>query len=204
MKFVHWIPGHPEGGSTDSDRNDYIKRFWLELTMVVLGKDDGAKLGTFICKMILLKYTSLWIDPSFDSITRDGSDIDRKWQKLHAICLLPVGKSVNISGIPNYAVKTKTLLGSINNKVYFCNIILKTNVPSFAPSSCLIDQHYERQSEFFSIVANVRIGWTSFTVLGENCDSKWDKPNIYIAGNAIRPALDLSFNNVWNGIAFGL
>ena len=29
-----------------------------------MGKDDGAKLGTFVCKMIFQKYTPLWIDPS--------------------------------------------------------------------------------------------------------------------------------------------
>ena len=55
-------------------------------------------------------------------------------------------------------------LGSIHNQVYFCNIILQTTLPSFAPWSFLIDDHCELQSEFFATVANVRIGWTSFSV----------------------------------------
>ena len=82
--------------------------------------------------MILQKYPLLWIDPS---------DI------LVFTAYLGVAE-----------ILTEMSLGSIHDEVYFCNIILKTNVPSFAPSFCLFDQHYELQSEFFAIVANVRIG----------------------------------------------
>ena len=115
---------------------------------------------------------------SFYSIPRDGSDLPtgskekgQKWQKMHAICLLPVRLSVNIWSIPRYAVKTKTSLGSIHNEVYFSNITLQTTLLSFAPWSFLIDDHCELQSEFFAIVANVRIGWTSFRVREGGCTS---------------------------------
>ena len=76
---------------------------------------------------------------------------------MHAVCLLPVGKSVSISAIPRYALKTKTSVGSNHNEVYFCSIILQTNVPSFAPSSFPIDHHCELQSEFSDIAVFVRI-----------------------------------------------
>ena len=65
---------------------------------------------------------------------------------------------------PWVCCKTKMSLGFIHNEVYFCNIILQTTLPSFAPWSFLTDNHCELQSEFFAIVANVRIGWTSFRV----------------------------------------
>ena len=76
-------------------------------------------------------------------------------KKTHAICLLPVGKYVNIWAIPKYTVKTKTSVAPTQNQVYFCNMILETNVPSFATSfkiSFLIGDHCELQSEFFDIV----------------------------------------------------
>ena len=49
-------------------------------------------------------------------------------------------------------------------KYISANIILKTNVPNFASSSCLIDHHNELQSEFFAIVANVRIGFDNIEI----------------------------------------
>ena len=96
---------HPEGGSTDSDLCDNCKEFWLEFTMVVYEKTSLNKTGRVVCKLILQKYTWLWIDLSdilvltvylgMDQIFTDyptGSKQKcQKWQKIHAICLLPVG-----------------------------------------------------------------------------------------------------------------
>ena len=72
---------------------------------------------------------------------------------------------LNIRTIPWYAIKTKTSVTSIHNEVYLCNMIFQTNVPSFAPSLFPIDHHCELQSEFFDIVAFVRIVCSSCRVL---------------------------------------
>ena len=107
----------------------------------------------------------LGMDQIFRDLPTESKETGWKWQKIHAICLLPVGWSVNIWSIPRCAIKkTKTSLRSIHNEVYFCNNILQTTLLSFAPWSFLIDNHCELQSEFVAIVANVRIGWTSFRV----------------------------------------
>ena len=73
-----------------------------------MGKYDGVKLGTFICKMILQKYASLWIYLSdvlvftaylgmaeiFTDFATGSKQNSRKCQELHATCLLPFGKFV--------------------------------------------------------------------------------------------------------------
>ena len=70
--------------------------------------------------MILCKNTSQRGDPNYvlvftvhlgmSEILTDfpSKQKGHKWQKIHAICLHPVGKSVNISDIPRCTVKNKT------------------------------------------------------------------------------------------------
>ena len=67
--------------------------------------NDVEELGRVVCKIILQKYTRLCIDPSdilvlavylgMDQIFTDdptgSKEKCQKWQKIHAICLLPVG-----------------------------------------------------------------------------------------------------------------
>ena len=76
---------------------------WKSMRKNIL--NDVEELERVVCKIILQKYTWLWIDPSdilvltvylgMDQIFTDdptGSKGKcRKWQKIHAICLLPVG-----------------------------------------------------------------------------------------------------------------
>ena len=71
--------------------------------------DDVAKLGKFVCKIILQKYTSFWIDATnilsfaaflwmaqiLTDFQTGSKEKSQKWQKTHAICLLPVGKYIN-------------------------------------------------------------------------------------------------------------
>ena len=67
--------------------------------------NDVEELGIVVCKIILQEYTCLWIDLSdvlvltvylgMDQIFIDyptgSKEKWQKWQKIHAICLLPVG-----------------------------------------------------------------------------------------------------------------
>ena len=76
---------------------------------------------TFVNKMILQKYTPLWIDPTyilvftvylgmaeiFTDFPTGSKQIASVFCHFQLFCLLPVGKSVNISDIPRYTVKTK-------------------------------------------------------------------------------------------------
>ena len=83
--------------------------------------NDSTKLKTFVYKMILQKYTSLWIDliyilifavylempEIFTDLPTGSKQIACVFCHFQLFCLLPVGKSVNISAIPRYTVKTK-------------------------------------------------------------------------------------------------
>ena len=76
---------------------------WSSMRKDIL--NDVEELGRVVCKIILQKYTWLWIDLSdiliftvylgIDQIFTDyptgSKEKFRKWQKIYAICLLPVG-----------------------------------------------------------------------------------------------------------------
>ena len=143
-------------------------------------KDHGAKLRRVVYKIILQRYTSLWIDLSDVSVFMGYLGMDQIFtdnptgskQMACIFChfgpfsLLPVGRSVNIWSIPRCAVKTEMSLRSIRYEVYFCNIILQTTLPSSTSFkiSFLIDYHWGLQSEFFDTIVFVRIIWSSYRV----------------------------------------
>ena len=59
--FTCCLLTHPEGGSTNSDigKNSDWSSQWSSMR-----RTHEAKLGRVVCKIILQKYTWLWIDPS--------------------------------------------------------------------------------------------------------------------------------------------
>ena len=90
-----------------------------------MGQNWGHLSTKWYCR-IIQKYTSQWIDQNYVLVftvclgkaqifTDFPQKVNKsqKWQQTRAICLLPVGKSVNIWAIPRYTVKTKLYLWSI-------------------------------------------------------------------------------------------
>ena len=76
---------------------------WQSMRKDIL--NDVEELERVVCKIILQNYTLLWMDLSdtlvftanqgmnqiFTDVPTGSKEKGQKWQKIHSICLLPVG-----------------------------------------------------------------------------------------------------------------